>query len=520
MRKKRREPIKRNFFDRAIEAVSPVRAARRARARLALDALNKYEGASKVRRALKEWNPLGEDPDGDLLFDLPELRNRSRELDRNNPIASGAIKTKITNVIGSGLRLRSHIDRDALGMTEDQADAWERATEREWRLFWESKDCDVARTCNGHALTRQAYHQALVNGDVIILLPKVKRKGFPYALKIQVIEGDRLCNADDAMDDEKLRGGVEKDEYGAPVRYHIAKYHPGDYKNSSAQSWSKIPAFGAKTGLRNVIHLFKQYRPGQSRGIPDLTPIIETIKQLGRYTEAEIMAAVISGFFTVFIESETGTTDFDYSNLGDETGGREGDDDIKLGPGLVVGLGEGETIKETNPGRPNSSFDPFVQAIFRQVGMALEIPFEVLIKHFQSSYSAARGALNEFWKFVMSERRWIYDDFLMLVYEVFLWEAVASGRVPAPGFFSDPIIRKAYLGCDFVGPTKGQLNETVEVKAAAERVKEGFSTRTIEAANINGTDWERNHEQQAKEERKRREDKLVQDQNQGAGNEN
>ncbi len=325
--RKRRVNVKQNIVDKAFEFFAPVKASHRMRARFAMEIANRFDGASRSRRGLKAWNPLGGSPDADILFDLEALRDRSRDLVRNNAIASGAIKTKITNVIGAGLRLRSHIDRDALGMDEEAAEAWETATEREWRLFWESKECDVARTCNGHALTRQIYQQVLENGDVLVLLPKVSRPGFPYDLKLQVIEADRLCNADGSIDDDTTAGGIEKDRFGAPIKYHIAKYHPGDFANTKSQSWNKVPAFGEKTGLRNVLHLFKQTRPGQTRGIPDLAAVIEPLKQLGRYTEAEIMAAVISGFFTVFIESESGESEFDYTKIGAETGHQSNDED-------------------------------------------------------------------------------------------------------------------------------------------------------------------------------------------------
>ena len=100
-----------NVIDKIIEYFSPTHAARRMRARLALSIANSYDGASKFKRTLRQWATFGYDADTDILVDLPELRNRSRDLMRNNPLASGAIKTKLTNVIGSGLRLRSHIDR-------------------------------------------------------------------------------------------------------------------------------------------------------------------------------------------------------------------------------------------------------------------------------------------------------------------------------------------------------------------------------------------------------------------------
>ena len=123
--RKSRVNVKRNIVDKAFESFAPVKASQRMRARFAMEIANRFDGASRSRRGLKEWNPLGGSPDADILFDLEALRDRSRDLVRNNAIASGAIKTKITNVIGAGLRLRSHIDRDALGMDEEAAGAWE-----------------------------------------------------------------------------------------------------------------------------------------------------------------------------------------------------------------------------------------------------------------------------------------------------------------------------------------------------------------------------------------------------------
>ena len=499
--------IKQSFVDKAVSFFSPSAGVKRLRAKLALELLGSYDGASKSRRSLKEWSTFGNDADSDILPDLETLRERSRDLVRNNPLASGAIKTKVTNVVGTGLRLQARIDRDVLNLSEEQADEWEKAVEREWRLFWESKNCDIARTCNGHSLTRMVYQQQKENGDVFILMPSKTVTGFPYSKRLQVIEADRVCNADSTADTETLSGGIEKDENGAPVAYHIMNSHPGNTM-ATIGTWTKVQAFGAKTGLRNVIHLYNPTRPGQTRGVPDLASVIEPLKQLGRYTEAEIMAAVISGFFTVFIESEVSGS-FDYSNFGTESGQSASDKDYKLGNGMIVELGAGEKIHDSNPGRPNQAFDTFVQAILRQIGASLEIPFEILIKHFTASYSASRAALLELWKYVMSERRWLADNFLKLIYEIWMHEAVSLGRISAPGFYADPGIRAAYLSCEFVGPTKGQIDELKEVKAAQARVDGGFSTIAQETAELTGGDWERNHPQQVKERKKRLDGGLI-----------
>jgi lambda family phage portal protein len=235
--------------------------------------------------------------------------------------------------------------------------------------------------------------------------------------------------------------------------------------------------------------------------VPYLAPVIEPLKQLDRYTEGELAATVISSMFTVFVKSETGGTGLSPMEPTAEVGGSPGDDDFKLGSGAILNLARGEEIQTANPGRPNAAFDPFVMAVLRQIGVALELPFEVLIKHFTASYSAARSALLEAWKFFRSRREWIAQNFCQVVYEKFMDEAVALGRIKAPGYFADPLIRQAYLWADWIGPAPGQIDPLKEVLAAEKRVALTVSTMLEETMALTGGDWEDNIRQRAKEQR-------------------
>jgi len=503
--------VRETLPDKIVGYFNPVKARQRFKARAQMAAAGMFVGASRTRRSTKMWAASSGSADYDILSDLTDLRERSRDLYYNNPWAHGAIETKVINVVGTGLKLQSRLDRDVLPLTEDLAGAWESQTEREWRLFWGRKDCHAARTQNGNALSRMVYRQARLNGDVFIQLtrsPGINPAWFPYSLRLQVIEADRVCNKDYLRDNEHLAGGIEKTAAGAPKAYHILKQHPGslDYKT---HEWMTIPAYGSRTGLPNIIHLASLDRPGQSRGIPDLAPVIEPLKQLGNYTEAELMAAVVSGLFTVFIESDTGDTGLSLDEFYNETGAQSTDDDYKLGNGAIVELATGEKIHDSNPGRPNAVFDVFVQAILRQVGVALNLPYEILIKHFTASYSAARAALLEAFKYYYLERSWLSESFHQIVYEVWMYEAVSSGRIQAPGFFTDPILRQAYLGSEWIGPARGQIDELKEINAAQIRTEMGVSTLSEITAEMTGGDWETKHRQQVKENNMRKEDGLL-----------
>lgn len=151
----------------------------------------------------------------------------------------------------------------------------------------------------------------------------------------------------------------------------------------------------------------------------------------------------------------------------------------------------------------------------KYIGAALEIPYELLTKSFTASYSASRAALLEAWKAFRMRRTWFANDFCQPVYELWLSEAVARGRIIAPGFFNDPAKKKAWCRADWNGPAPGQIDPTKEVEAAIKRVEQGFSTREKETIELTGGDWDKNIEQVARENELLRKAQGVQQSNPG-----
>jgi lambda family phage portal protein len=157
-----------------------------------------------------------------------------------------------------------------------------------------------------------------------------------------------------------------------------------------------------------------------------------------------------------------------------------------------LALNAGEQANAVNPGRPNTAFEGFVEAVCKQVGTALEIPYELLMKRFDASYSAARASLLEAWKMFKARREWLVHSLCQPAYEEWLTEAVLKGRVSAPGFFDDPVIKAAYCRAEWHGPSQGQIDPLKEVSAAIRRVENGFSNRAKEAQELTGTDFDSN----------------------------
>ncbi len=175
-----------------------------------------------------------------------------------------------------------------------------------------------------------------------------------------------------------------------------------------------------------------------------------------------------------------------------------GANDVTMGPGTIVDIGTDEEIQTAQPAN-TANFDPFFTSVVRQIGVALSIPFELLMMHFTSSYSASRAALEMASQFFKDRRTWLVRNFCAPVYEWFLTDAINAGLIDAPGFFNDPVRRAAWLGAQWIGPARIILDPLKEWKAETEAVNLG--ARTIEAVIIErgGDDFEQTTAQRARE---------------------
>lgn len=495
-----------NFIDRTIAVFAPARALDRVQARVRLDVAQATLGATDFTALMggegpgsgagpgadtgggRWWNPRARDARADTVPNLGSERGKSRELARTSPIACGAINTNVDRVVGTGLALSAQPNRAILGWSVEQASAWKKQVQAEFSLWADSAESDQAQTLNFFEQQALVLRATLESGDCFTLLPDGARTATqPYALRIQVLEADRCGNPFGQMDSDSMSGGVRFGPTGAPSAYHVYDRHPGATyvggKNLYAGQW--IDRLG-RSGRRRICHHFRKLRPDMPRGVPYLAPIVDCIKQISRYSNAEIAAAVISAYFTVFIESDSG-------NPAPVFAGEQGADtpgaDIGLGMGAVVGLAKGEKATFANPNRPNPNFEPFILGVISQIGMALGIPRELLIKQFNASYSASKAALLDAWIYFRSVRTWLARSFCQPVYETWLAEAVSTGRIIAPGFFTNPLQRWAYTRAAWHGDSMGSINPKDEVAAYAAAIDARLMTLERAEWELFGSDF-------------------------------
>ncbi|MDQ7104199.1 phage portal protein [Serratia sp. MF2] len=489
------------FIDKLIGAVSPSWALKRSEARTRLAMNNQVRGVLlgggsyngvKNNGVMQNWNSNDLTSNSSLLPNVEVLRARSHDLYRNAPAARGAIKTIAANVIGSGLVMRSTPDAVALGLSSEDAREWADNAERQFELWAEHPlSCDFSRKMTFAQIQRLANSSQQLSGDVFVLMPWVKRSGTEYNLKLRLIDAARVCNPNDREDTFEIAGGIEYNEDRIPVAIHIRTPHPGDQLSFENPTWERIPYYGEKTGRLNILHIMEHEYIDQARGEPVLAPVIEPLQQISKYSQAELTAAVINAMMAVFIEktdidpSDAAATYDDEENLNSSESSRP---DLESGTWIEGAPGEKATVLAAT--RPSAQFDPFFVATMKQIGMALEIPHEILMKQFTNSYSASRAAILEAWKSWKVRRNWLITTLCRPVYEEFLTEAVLTGRINAPGFMDSMSIRAAYSRANWVGPTQGQLDPTKEIEAANKAVESGFTTRSMAAAELNGQDFE------------------------------
>lgn len=469
---------------------------------MAVEFAGQYAGARRNKTNLRNFNPSAGSADSDSLGDLETLRARSRDLARNAPIARGARNTSKTNIVGAGLRLSSSLQREILGLSDEAAELWEDNAEVLFDLWASSKMADVSRKQNFYEMQGVAFTSAWDSGDCFALRRYKEGTSF-IALCVQMLEADRVCTPNEfqinAPGTPEVRDGVELDGDGEARAYHVLNRHPGEellLKDYKPDDWARIPARGVN-GQLLMIHLMEMDRIGQTRGVPMLAPVIAALKQLDRYAEAELDAAVVSAFFTVFIATEDGGSGEGVTGLDDvhDVRGNE----VALGSGTIIEGAPGEQPHVINPNRPNPNFDPFTQAVIKQIGISLGIPHEVLMMTFNSSYTASKAAIETARQFFTDRRVWLSRNFCQPVYEWFLHEMVARDIIKAPGFLDDPVKRAAWCGSKWLGRAPIVLDAVKDANAAQLWIDLGVETVESITTEKTGGDWWRNQEQRGRE---------------------
>lgn len=243
-----------------------------------------YEGAV-VSRLTSDWVTSSTSADAEINSSLVRLRNRSRQLVRDNAYARQALRAIACNVIGHGIRLQAQVPMQRGGGRLDER--LNRQIETAWDRWCRPSTCHTAGRLSFVEISRLAIQAMAESGEVFIRMVPQAFGGSSVPLALEVLEADLVKedkNDGPAPDGSEWRMGVKVDRWGRPLSYAFRTRHPGDIQNGLGHQLVEVPA-------AEILHLATIERPGQTRGVPMFAAAIKRLHHLAGYEEAEVVRA-------------------------------------------------------------------------------------------------------------------------------------------------------------------------------------------------------------------------------------
>ena len=427
MQERKPPTIKRNLADRfgevldqVVFAFRPVAGAKRMdfRRRYKAVSMSAHEGATIDETRGSSWIGSRLSPDAAMEEDRAELISRSKELYRNDSIG-GAIDSRVNLVVSYGFTPQAAI-QPREGITQDQADTWNDQIE----LVYDQVYTRIGRTGKDNLWqeTRLALRCYDVYGEGLVILSDVGGNEKPIPLTIEVVDPERLETPIDKISNPRIRMGIEYDAQGRITHYYIRRTHPGDTKHFNFE-YDRIEA-------SRVLHIFERWFPGQSRGYPWMTRILNRIKDAKDLGEATIIAAQVEACYAAFVKGGNPYDAATANSAGTTTAGNRFQE---VRPGGIHYLNTGEEVTFGSPSRPGNTFAPFMDWNGRKEAAGLNWSFEMLAKDWRGmSFAGGRLTLAEQRMVVESLQKLLVERMLTPIWNRMVEEAVIVGAVDIP----------------------------------------------------------------------------------------
>lgn len=487
-----------------------------------------YEAGSRLSQEMLLFQPPVRSADRDIAPVKRLMDSRVRDTIRNDAYAAAGAEIRKDSIVGAMFLLNAkpnykYLSFENAALDETWAEEFQVEVESKFTLWAESPSCyvDAQRVNTLTGLVRLAIAQFTTTGEVFGTA-EYPRDRKPFRTAIQLIDPDRLSTPPTMRDGPQMSMGVEKDRYGAPVAYHVRDIHPGDIMQAR-NSWTRV----ARTygwGRDKAIHIFEQQRAAQSRGVSAMVAGLKESRITKRFREVTLQNAVLNATYAATIESELpsevvfqaiGGGQLDSNAvakaLASVTSGymtaseaySSNSENLTLDGIKVPHLLPGMKLNLRSPSQAGLIGTDFEQSLLRYIAAILGVSYEQLSKDYsKTNYSSARAANNETWKTMQSVKRNVADRFANIVYSLWLEEAIAIGEITsmprnAPSFW-ERMNKEAYSSAEWIGASRGQIDELKETQAAVLRLQTGLSTYEQEHARL-GNDWRQVFAQQQRE---------------------
>lgn len=463
-----------------------------------------FRGAGHSSASVAGWMPAMRSADGAHAASHRTLVARARDLFRNAAHFRRAARLRADLEIGPGLVLQPTPDADALGIDAKAArDLGRRmsALFREWATD-PGRRCDVRARLSFGAMTWASVVERQQSGEHLAVLRWKERPGWRWRTCVQLVDPDRLSTPMGRVETANLHGGVETDDDGEPIAYHIQQAHPADPWSDAIADRMKWERVEARTewGRPIIMHGFEIDRVEASRGTPPVAALLAEFKNLDDYARAELGRATVNAMIVAVFESG-----LDPASAGELLGPMldGGEDSIAAQwhawrgdwygankPAIgadalrVPVLPPGDKLNiNTNPGQAGG-FKDFEAAFLRRLAVGFDVPAPALSEDWTGvTYSSARAADVISQRTARRSRQHFAESFAMPIYHAVMEEAVARGwlMLPAdgPDFWENP---SAYLRAEIIGPAPGHVDPEKAARASETALANDLTSLAREAA--------------------------------------
>ena len=471
------------------------------------------EAANRNSREMATWNANPLPLDALLRFDKDVIDDRARDVALNDGYAAGVVAIHKDNIVGNQFRLNSQPNAEVLGIEEESwLQEFQSQVEARFNNTAESTRhwLDASGMNDFTALIRQAIGMFLIHGEVLAVAEWIDNPKRPYSTAIQLISPRRLSNPYNLADDEHFQNGVERDNYGRAIAYHIRESHPFDFRQPEKNyKWKRVEAETA-WGRQQVIHIIEQMLPDQTRGISEMVSVLKQMRMTRRFQDVELQQAVLQATYAASIESdlppqliaEIMGANPNAPSFGEAAKSmlssilhHRATNNLQLDGARIPVLHPNTKLNLQQLGQPSGVGSSYEQSLLRHIAAGLGVSYEQFSRDYtQTNYSSARASMNETFKFMQSRKKMVADRFATAIYRLWLEEQINLGNIPLPKgkgklwIYKNPEIFDALAKCSWIGAARGQIDEMKETQASILKVKFGLSTMELEAAKY-GLDW-------------------------------
>jgi capsid protein len=442
-----------------------------------------YNG-EKMAGDLDGWSHFTNDPNHFLRCTYDLLSKRSTTLYHTFGPVTGAVDKQTDYAIGDGLFFRSQPDYKMLGMTKEYASQW-------GREFQNLVHYEMLRL-NGYLKQKIMFRGALVSGDSLLYFIREQKE----PLDIVEFPGSTI-NAD--MTGEESTLGIIHDKY-----YR----RKGFIDTSGSTVLFKDPG----SGRQNVVQFYDKKLPRQLRGYPLAYSCISLAKNVDRYLDATLNTAITESQIAFYTSSDNpAETQKQLESIAAQVTARKGLIGAALErigsakqflSGAYLNLKTNDKVNAVDKKSPSNNFSPYMEWNLNLIGMATGTPPEVIMSKYGTSFTAHKGALNDFKNSFMAKRALFCEQVNYPLLREIAINLILSGAIQAPGFFTGgDAVQRAYLKGIFLGPVPGHINPLQEVAAKEKSVNNAFTKRSDEMFQSFGGDYDDAIEQWAEEER-------------------